>query len=51
MTRVRRVLVLVGILAAAAMNVSTEDVQRVARTYFTPNNRVVIHILPKGGTR
>jgi zinc protease len=33
------------------MNVSTADVQRVARTYFTPNNRVVIHILPKGGTR
>jgi len=33
------------------MNVSTEDVQRVARTYFTPSNRVVIHILPKGGTR
>ena len=33
------------------MNVTTADVQRVARTYFTPNNRVVIHILPKGGTR
>jgi len=33
------------------MNVSAADVQRVARTYFTPNNRVVIHILPKGGTR
>jgi zinc protease len=33
------------------MNVTTADVQRVARTYFTPANRVVIHILPKGGTR
>jgi zinc protease len=33
------------------MNVTAADVQRVARTYFTPNNRVVIHILPKGGTR
>jgi zinc protease len=33
------------------MNVSAADVQRVARTYFTPNNRVVIQILPKGGTR
>jgi predicted Zn-dependent peptidase len=30
------------------MNVSTADVQRVARTYFTPVNRVVLHILPKG---
>jgi predicted Zn-dependent peptidase len=26
-------------------------VQRVARTYFTPANRVVVHVLPKGGTR
>jgi len=33
------------------MNVTAADVQRVARTYFTPNNRVVIQILPKGGTR
>ena len=33
------------------MNVSAADVQRVARTYFTPNNRVVIQVLPKGGTR
>jgi zinc protease len=33
------------------MNVSAADVQRVARTYFTSNNRVVIQILPKGGTR
>jgi zinc protease len=30
------------------MNVSTADVQRVARTYFTPTNRVVLHIVPKG---
>ena len=27
------------------------DVQRVARTYFTPENRTVITILPKGATR
>ncbi|HLG58299.1 MAG TPA: pitrilysin family protein [Vicinamibacterales bacterium] len=30
-------------------NVTTADVLRVARTYFTPNNRVVLHILPKAG--
>jgi zinc protease len=33
------------------MNVTRADVQRVARTYFIPNNRVVLHILPKGGSR
>jgi zinc protease len=33
------------------MNVSRADVQRVARAYFTPTNRVVLHILPKGGSR
>jgi zinc protease len=33
------------------MNVSRADVQRVAKTYFTPTNRVVLHILPKGGSR
>ena len=33
------------------MNVSTADVQRVAKTYFNEANRVVVHILPKGGTR
>jgi len=33
------------------MNVSTSDVQRVAKTYFNETNRVVVHILPKGGTR
>ena len=32
-------------------NVSRSDVQRVAKTYFTPTNRVVLHILPKGGSR
>jgi len=33
------------------MNVSRADVQRVARTYFTAANRVVLHILPKGASR
>jgi zinc protease len=33
------------------MNVTRADVQRVAKTYFTQNNRVVLHILPKGGSR
>jgi zinc protease len=31
------------------MNVTQADVLRVAKTYFTPNNRVVLHILPKSG--
>ena len=30
------------------MNVSKDDVQRVARTYFTPENRLVLTILPRG---
>ena len=30
------------------MNITTADVQRVARTYFTPENRLVLTILPKG---
>ncbi len=29
-------------------NISLGDVQRVAKTYFTPESRVVIHIMPKG---
>lgn len=29
-------------------NLTAADVQRVARTYFTASNRVVLHILPKG---
>jgi zinc protease len=29
------------------MNVTTGDIQRVAKTYFNDNNRVVIHILPR----
>jgi zinc protease len=29
-------------------NITQADVQRVARTYFTPESRVVIHIKPKG---
>jgi zinc protease len=33
------------------MNVTRADVQRVARTYFRPVNRVVLHIVPKGASR
>lgn len=34
------------------MNITAADVQRVARTYFTPQSRLVIRILPKtGGAR
>jgi predicted Zn-dependent peptidase len=33
------------------MNVTTADVQRVAKTYFNESNRVVLHVLPRGGTR
>src|SRR5688572_25081358 len=33
------------------MNVSTADVQRVAKTYFNEANRVVVHIAAKAGTR
>jgi len=32
-------------------NITKEDVQRVARKYFTPESRLLITILPKGGTR
>jgi zinc protease len=27
------------------------DVKRVAQTYFTPERRVILHVMPKGGTR
>ena len=30
------------------MNVTKEDVRRVARTYFTDDNRLVMRILPRG---
>ena len=30
------------------MNVTAADIQRVARTYFTPQNRLVLTIMPKG---
>src|SRR5687767_8131812 len=33
------------------MNTSVADIQRVAKTYFNETNRVVIHIVPKEGTR
>ena len=29
-------------------NITAADVQRVARTYFTPQNRLVLTILPSG---
>ncbi|PYR78812.1 MAG: hypothetical protein DMF86_04940 [Acidobacteria bacterium] len=32
-------------------NMSPADVQRVARTYFTPENRIVITIVPKGSAQ
>ena len=32
------------------MNITQADVQRVARKYFTPENRLVITIMPKGAT-
>jgi zinc protease len=31
--------------------ISLADVQRVARTYFTPERRVVLHVMPKGGAQ
>ncbi len=30
------------------MNIKATDVQRVAQTYFTPENRLVMHIMPRG---
>ena len=30
-------------------NISRADVQRVARTYFTPQSRTILHVMPKGG--
>jgi zinc protease len=31
--------------------ITTADVQRVAKTYFVPEQRVVLHVMPKGGIR
>jgi len=31
------------------LNLTTADIQRVARTYFTEKNRTVLYIMPKGG--
>ena len=31
--------------------VSLADVQRVAKTYFTPERRVVMHVMPRGGAQ
>ena len=33
------------------MGIDAKDIQRVANTYFTPNNRLVITILPRGQTQ
>ena len=33
------------------MRTTPADVQRVARTYFNPTNRLVLHIVPKGDAR
>jgi predicted Zn-dependent peptidase len=32
-------------------NITLADVQRVAKTYFTPQRRVVLHVTPKGGAQ
>jgi zinc protease len=32
-------------------NVTTADVMRVAKTYFKPESRLVLHIMPKGGVQ
>jgi zinc protease len=31
--------------------ISLADVQRVAKTYFTPERRVILHVMPKGGSQ
>jgi predicted Zn-dependent peptidase len=33
------------------MGITATDIQRVARTYFTKDNRLVITILPRGQTQ
>jgi hypothetical protein len=32
------------------MNTTAADVQRVAKTYFTPQSRLIIHVMPKAGS-
>ena len=31
--------------------ITLADVQRVAKTYFTPERRVILHVMPKGGSQ
>jgi hypothetical protein len=33
------------------MRTTAADVQRVAQTYFNQTNRVVLHVMPRGGAR
>ena len=35
----------------AALNITAEQVQTVASTYFTKENRLVLTIMPSGGPR
>ena len=39
---------LVNTRADRLAKVTTADVQRVARTYFTPENRMVLTLMPSG---
>jgi predicted Zn-dependent peptidase len=31
------------------LKVTTDDIKRVARKYFTPENRLVLRVMPTGG--
>jgi predicted Zn-dependent peptidase len=32
-------------------SITLADVQRVAQTYFTPERRVILHVMPKGAVQ